>query len=178
MQSKIRGLGFSYGPEKSRTLMPEERSHLKVCNRDRVSKATERGFSLLSSATSMVSIFPSGFCKWLLPAVVGTTPPWGAKAQGSRTLLKPFMFCNAFFCVWASSWKGTQVFFVGHVKVSRYLKNYYLKCHLLKPFASISPFPHRTTQETMVLQYMIKLFPSIFHSFFHDRNSQILSELF
>lgn len=145
MQSEISGLGFSHGPEKSRPLMPEERSHPKVYNRDRVCKVTERDIPLLSSATSLVSVFPSGLCRWLLPPAVVNDPSLGNKGWGISLLSSRHLCSVMHFSVPGSTHKREQKhFFVGNVTVSRYLKNYNPKCHLLKPFASISPFRHRT----------------------------------
>lgn len=60
----------------------------------------ERHISLLSSTTSLVSSFPSGFCRWLLPPQLMKDASPGSKGWGLHyltSILKPFVFSSPFF---------------------------------------------------------------------------------
>lgn len=142
--------GFSHGQENSWPLTPEERSHLRVYNRESLPGQRETQISLLSSATSMVSSFPSGLHKWLLPPQVVKEPSPGNKGWGIAHLSHIYLFLlySPFFLylgqpvkskyinwfLWDMSW------YIGVKKIVN------KKCRPLTPFASISPFANRTVQ--------------------------------
>lgn len=138
------GLAFPMG-QKSPGPSCQKRDHIQRSTTETESARSQRDIPLLSSATALVSVFPSGLCRWLLPPAVVNDPSLGNKGWGISLLSSRHLCSVMHFSVPGSTHKREQKhFFVGNVTVSRYLKNYNPKCHLLKPFASISPFPHRT----------------------------------